>query len=62
MNDPIMLLDDAEGVKAAPAGIANLLRQNRASVSGISPAASELIHGIGMTCERVRQIARDGPR
>jgi hypothetical protein len=47
MNDPIMLLDDAEGVKAAPTGIANLLRQNGTSVSGISPAAPELVDGIG---------------
>ena len=60
MNDPIMLLDDAGGVKAAPAGIANLLHQNGASVSGISPAAPELVDGIGMTCEQVRRIARDG--
>jgi hypothetical protein len=60
MNDPIMLLDDAEGVKAAPVRIANLLHQNGASVSGISPAAPELVDGIGMTCGQVRRIARDG--
>jgi len=59
MNDPIMLLDDAEGVKAAPAAIANLLRQNGAGVPGISPPP-ELIDGRAMTCGQVRRIARDG--
>jgi len=55
-----MLLDGAEGVKAAPARIANLLHHNGTSVSGISPAAPELVDGIGMTCELVRRIAGDG--
>jgi len=59
MNDPIMLLDDAEGVKAAPSAIANLLRQNGASVPGIS-SPPELVDGRAMTCEQVRRIARDG--
>jgi hypothetical protein len=50
MNDPIMFLDDAGSVKAAPAGIANLLRQNRAGVSGISPPP-ELVDGTALTCD-----------
>ena len=29
-------------------------------MSGISPATPELVDGIGMTCEQVRRIARDG--